>query len=50
MRHIHAPWEADVKILEKAGIELGRTYPHIIVEHKFARQRALDAYADLRSG
>ena len=48
-RHIHAPWEAEPKELEKAGIELGKTYPHIIIEHTFARQRALDAYARLRS-
>lgn len=47
-RHIHAPWEADASILRNAGIEIGRTYPHIIVEHRYARQRALDAYASLR--
>ena len=47
-RHIHAPWEAESAVLAKAGIELGKTYPHIIIEHPVARQRALDAYARLR--
>ena len=48
-RQIHTPWEADDEILKNAGIEIGRTYPHIIIEHTFARKRALDAYASLRS-
>ncbi len=48
-RHIHAPWEADAGVLKKAGIEIGKTYPHIIIEHAAARQRALDAYTRLRS-
>lgn len=48
-RTIHTPWEADTAQLKKAGIELGETYPHIIIEHTTARQRALDRYARLRS-
>lgn len=41
---LHAPWEADPDVLEKAGVELGKTYPKPIVEHAAARARALEAY------
>jgi len=41
---IHAPWEADPTILEKAGVTLGKTYPQPIVDHAQARARALKAY------
>ena len=30
--------------LASAGVELGQTYPAPIVDHKTARQGALDAY------
>jgi deoxyribodipyrimidine photo-lyase len=40
---IHSPWTADPLILRAAGITLGQTYPHPIVEHGFARARALEA-------
>jgi deoxyribodipyrimidine photo-lyase len=45
---LHAPWEASPAELAAAGIVLGRDYPAPIVDHKAARQRALDAYAALR--
>ncbi|WP_374576540.1 hypothetical protein [Phenylobacterium sp.] len=32
-----------------SGVRLGATYPRPIVDHAFARQRALDAYADMRA-
>jgi deoxyribodipyrimidine photo-lyase len=41
---IHAPW-AHEKALVTAGLELGRDYPHPIVDHAEARQRTLDAYS-----
>ena len=41
--HVHVPWEAPPAVLRKAGVKLGETYPKPIVDHKFARQRALDA-------
>jgi deoxyribodipyrimidine photo-lyase len=40
---IHRPWTADPLILRAAGVTLGRTYPHPIVDHRFARDRALQA-------
>ncbi len=48
-KYLFKPWEAPAELLEKAGIELGNTYPKPIVEHAKARQAALDAYADMRS-
>ena len=39
-KDIHAPWERKVNM---------RGYPQPIVDHKFARQRTLDAYKKVRS-
>ena len=38
---IHKPWTAKAAQLAAAGVELGKTYPHPIVDHDKARQRAL---------
>ena len=35
---------ADAATLGAAGVVLGNTYPNPIVDHAFARQRALDAF------
>ncbi len=43
-KFVHAPWEAPVMTLIGAGVELGESYPEPIVDHKTARQGALDAY------
>ena len=42
-RYIHAPWRAPDQVLRTAGVTLGLNYPEPIVDHAFARQRALDA-------
>ncbi len=42
-RILHKPWEADTQTLAQAGVELGVTYPHRVVDHREARQSALDA-------
>jgi len=47
---IHKPWEADDATLGNAGIALDETYPRPIVDHKGARERALDAYKAVNSG
>jgi len=47
-KFIHAPWTADAATLAKAKVELGRTYPHPMVDHKQARQQALDAYSHVK--
>jgi len=38
---IHKPWTARPGQLEAAGVRLGKTYPHPIVDHDKARHRAL---------
>ena len=43
-KFVHAPWEAPPMTLASAGVELGKNYPEPIVDHKTARQGALDAY------
>jgi deoxyribodipyrimidine photo-lyase len=46
---IHQPWRATPLELASAGVELGRTYPEPIIDHKRGRERALAAYAKLRA-
>lgn len=46
---LFAPWTADKATLAKAGVELGKTYPVPIVDHAAARQRALDAYDQVKA-
>lgn len=41
---IHAPFEASEAQLQKAGLFLGKTYPHPIVDHATARKEALAGY------
>jgi deoxyribodipyrimidine photo-lyase len=45
---IHAPWTANPDALQKAGVTLGDTYPAPIVDHQFARARALAALASTK--
>ena len=40
---IHSPWMASASELSNAGIKLGDTYPEPIIDHSFARDRALSA-------
>jgi deoxyribodipyrimidine photo-lyase len=46
--HIHSPWLAPLDALAEAGVEIGRTYPAPIVDHAFARRRALAALAAIK--
>ena len=48
-KYINTPWEAPDNILKKAEITLGEDYPLPIVEHKFARERALAAYSQTKT-
>ena len=45
---IHAPWEARPVDLTLAGVELGRTYPHPIVDHAEARDRTLARFSAVK--
>ncbi len=44
VKFIHDPWNAPAEMLAASGVRLGEDYPHPIVDHPEARQRALDAY------
>ena len=44
---IHSPWTADAAVLHCAGVKLGETYPHPIVDHAVARTRALALFKEL---
>ncbi len=41
---IHWPWTAPASVLADAGVRLGRDFPEPIVDHDFARGRALDGF------
>ncbi len=45
---IHQPWSATPLELKSAEVELGKTYPAPIVDHRKGRERALQAYATIR--
>lgn len=45
---VHRPWEAPAAVLAEAGVRLGDTYPHPLVDHAVARRRALAALAQMR--
>lgn len=47
-KFLHRPWEAPASLLAEAGVTLGATYPEPVVEHRAARQAALDAYEAVR--
>ncbi len=44
---IHKPWETPPEVLKKCGIILGTTYPHPIVDHAEAREKALNVFHHL---
>ncbi len=49
-RWIHNPWEAPAGELDSANVTLGTTYPEPIVDHAEAREKALAAFEDIKSG
>ena len=46
-KYIHEPHKAPDDVLSEAGVALGETYPHPIVDHKAARERAMAAFRGL---
>ncbi len=48
LQYIFEPWKAPAPILHTAGIELGHNYPHPCIDLKASRQRALEAYAQIK--
>lgn len=48
-KYIHKPWEAPGEILRAANVELGKTYPEPMINHIFARERALAAFEQVKN-
>ena len=48
-RYIAQPWTAPPGVLAAAGVKLGTNYPKPIVDHDAGRQRALQAFAALKT-
>ncbi|WP_029006797.1 cryptochrome/photolyase family protein [Azospirillum halopraeferens] len=46
---IHKPWAAPANVLAAAGVRLGTDYPHPILDHPAARDRALLAYEGIKA-
>tara|TARA_A100000171_G_scaffold52340_1_gene70258 strand:- start:15198 stop:16622 length:1425 start_codon:yes stop_codon:yes gene_type:complete len=47
-RAIHEPWEAKPMELTAAGVTLGEEYPEPMVDHKQAREDALEAFEKIK--
>lgn len=47
-KYIHQPWTAPLGVLKDAGIRLGHTYSHPMVDLKATRERALQVYAEIK--
>lgn len=48
-KYIHQPWKAPKKISQESDVILGSTYPFPIIDHAFARERALSAYYSIKN-
>ncbi|MBV6631458.1 MAG: deoxyribodipyrimidine photo-lyase [Alphaproteobacteria bacterium] len=48
-KYLHQPWEAPPIVLQGAGVKLGSTYPKPRVDLKQSRQRALDAFQQIKN-
>jgi len=46
---IHEPWNMPLEAQREAACLLGEDYPHPIIDHALARQRALAAYSQAKS-
>jgi deoxyribodipyrimidine photo-lyase len=46
---IHRPWSASPLELAGANVVFGKTYPGPIIDQNKGRERALEAYAKVRS-
>jgi deoxyribodipyrimidine photo-lyase len=47
-RYVHAPWEMPPEVQREAGCVVGRDYPAPIIDHAWARERVLAAYAQAK--
>lgn len=46
--YIHQPWRMPAELQKKIGCKIGKDYPEPIMDHQWARERALDIYAKAR--
>ena len=49
-KYLFNPWEAPQAVLEQAGVVLGENYPQPVIDIKQSRERALNAFQDLKVG
>lgn len=47
-RYIHTPWEMPVQVQREAGCLIGQDYPQPIIDHLWAKDRILAAYAQAK--
>lgn len=47
-RYIHSPWEAPIEEQRRARVRIGSDYPHPVIDHKHARERALEAFQTMK--
>lgn len=48
IKYLFSPWEAPKEVLQKAGIQLGKTYPFPIVDHDETKKSILPAFRKMR--
>jgi deoxyribodipyrimidine photo-lyase len=48
IKYLFSPWLAPEDLLSKINIKLGVDYPRPIIDHNIARQRALEAYDEVK--
>ena len=46
---VHEPFSASEVVLATAGIQLGKSYPYPVVDHRMAREAALAGYSKVRA-
>jgi deoxyribodipyrimidine photo-lyase len=43
-KFVHKPWEMSFEVQKSTSCVLGKHYPHPIIDHRFARERALERF------
>ncbi|MBP9837330.1 MAG: deoxyribodipyrimidine photo-lyase [Proteobacteria bacterium] len=49
LKFIHQPWSASLEVLKAAGVIIGENYPERIVDHAYARGRAMEAWSRIKT-
>jgi deoxyribodipyrimidine photo-lyase len=48
-QYVHKPWEMPLDLQESNGVLLGKDYPKRIIEHRYARERALERFRSAKN-